>query len=184
MGRGREIVMKKTLASLIAGLVLLLSASVFAASTGTCTQTTTENYPNIGVKKIFFVCSASSSDGTIADQDLSAANLLFVSGYRLEQVTAYPTAGGTAPDAADVFILIKTTGEDLLGSIDNGTTAYAGLNLIHATLQRSTFPQKYVVGTGEHWAYYPLITSTLTLRVVNQATNSAKYTIGLSFFKP
>jgi hypothetical protein len=98
--------------------------------------------------------------------------------YYLYTVAAYPTSGGTAPDAADVFIL-DAKGEDLLGSADAGTTAKNGLNLIHATLKKTTFPYS----TYLQQAYFPFIINNLTLKVSNQATNSANYTIELIFVR-
>ena len=101
---------------------------------------------------------------------------------RLYQVEAYPTAGGTAPDAADVFIL-DADGMDLLGSVDGSTTAYRGLNLIHATLKYATTPDIYHLGQTAHADYHPVVTEALTLKVSNQATARADWTIVLTFIK-
>jgi hypothetical protein len=92
-------------------------------------------------------------------------------------ITAYPTSGGTAPDAADVFIL-NAQSEDLLGSADN-STAGNGANLIHATLSRTTLPKLYLPAVN----FYPVVNGILTLQVSNQATNDANYTVVLTFVK-
>lgn len=170
----------KKLITIIVVMLMLLPALCWAVA-GSCVQTTA-NYPWSGVRKVIFTCTGSSVDGSLPNTAMSTTNTSFITGYRLEQVDAYPTSGGTAPDAADVFIL-DATSKDLLGSIDGSTTAYGGLNLIHATLVRSTPPQIYVVGTGLHAYYFPFISGALTLKVANQATASANYTIVLTFYK-
>lgn len=173
--------MKKLIGIFLSILMIALFTSEAFAVAGSCTQTTTESF-STGVRKIYFICTGDSTNGSIPNQALSSANAAWIQGWRLEQVTAYPTSGGTAPDAADVFIL-DSNGMDLLGCIDGSTTAYGGLNLIHATLTRATAPHLYVVGTGLHAYYYPFIFGTLTLKVTNQSTNSANYTIALTFYK-
>lgn len=169
------------------GLMLLVSAFSFtslAFAAGSVTQTTRENYPgsNQHIKKLFFVCTGDSVNGSIPNTDTSTVNTSFIEGWRLYQVEAYPTAGGTAPDAADVFVLDED-GMDLLGCIDGSTTAYNGKNLIHATLKYATHPDLYTLGQTAHSAYYPVITGALTIKVSNQATASANWTIVLTFIK-
>ena len=161
--------------------LLLLLASVGFAADGTVVQSPA-NYPDDKIRQVIFTCTGSVTDGSIPDTDTSAPHTLFITGYRLYRVDAYPTSGGTAPDAADVFILDEN-GLDLLGSEDGGTTAYGGLNLIHATLARTTFPDAYIPRAGVHALYQPYVTGALTLKVLNQATHSANYTIVLSFTK-
>jgi len=99
--------------------------------------------------------------------------------YYLYRVEARPTSGGTAPDAASVF-LFDANGMDLLGSED-GTTAYSGLNLIHATLPRATVPNLYLPRAGSHLNYFPEIAGTLSMKVIDQSTASADFTIDLIF---
>jgi hypothetical protein len=151
-----------------------------AAAPGSCTQSQTANYTLSGVRQVFVICTGSADDGSVPDIVLNSANTLFVSGYRLEQVDVYPTSGGTAPGASNVFVLMN--GMDLLGSSD-GSTAYGGLNLVHATLHRTTPPIFYVAGSGLRGYYFPLITSTLTVRTTGQSTVSANWTIVLTFYK-
>jgi hypothetical protein len=151
---------------------------------GTVTQQTKENYPDsdLRIKKLIFLCTGDASDGSIPDTVTSTPNNFFVKGMRLFQVEAYPTIGGTAPDAASVFIL-DAGGMDLLGAIDGSTTPYNGLNLIHATLKYATAPDLYNLGNTAHSAYYPVVTGALTLKVISQATVSANWTIVLTFIK-
>lgn len=155
-----------------------------AFAAGTVTQLTRENYPDsdLHIKKLIFLCTGDAADGSVPNTATSTPNTSFIKGMRLFQVEAYPTAGGTAPDAADVFIL-DADGMDLLGSVDGSTTAYRGLNLIHATLKYATNPDLYRLGQTSHVDYYPLITGALTLKVKNQATVNANYTIVLTFIK-
>ncbi|MBA7713240.1 hypothetical protein ES703_122240 [subsurface metagenome] len=68
----------------------------------------------------------------------------------------------------------------MLGSEDGGTTAYNGLNLIHATLKRFCFPNLYTPRAGLHMNYFPLVKSLLTLKVSDSAAN-ATITIVLIF---
>ena len=131
------------------------------------------------IQTIVFECIGDGT-GAISNTDTNAENTAAITGWYLYRVQAYPTSGGTAPDAADVMIY-DVAGEDLLGSEDGGTTAYNGLNLIHATLTRSTIPDLYIPRAGVHQAFYPGITGALTLDVDNQATASADWTVVLTF---
>lgn len=159
--------------SLIILILLAFSFESFAA--GSCTQ----RLARVGDARVLtFACTGDSSDGSIPNTAISAANLTYLTGYYLYTVAAYPTSGGTAPDAADVFIL-DANGEDLLGSVDAGTTANKGANLIHATLKKTTLPYSHYLSS----AYYPAIINALTLKVLNQATASANYTVELTFVK-
>jgi len=99
-----------------------------------------------------------------------------IKGWKLKSVSAYPTAGGDAPDVADVFILMGS--QDLLGSSDAGTTSDGnGTNLIHATLRKTTDP----IFNNAVAVQHPRITGNLTLKVTNQTTVSADYTVELNF---
>ena len=120
--------------------------------------------------------------GTIADTDLSEAIMDEIKGMKLESVRAFPTVGGVAPDAGSIFIFDQD-GIDLLGCIDGSTTPYNGLNLIHATLPRTAYPTMYIPGGGgaSQQTYNPVIWSQLTLKVIDQITASAEWTIELTF---
>jgi len=133
-------------------------------------------------RTITFLCTGDVGDGSIPDTVMTVRNFEKVKGWYLYEVEAYPTSGGTAPDAADVFILDANT-IDLLGSEDGGTTAYAGLTLIHATLSQTAKPNMYLPRAGLHINYYPIIKNLITLKVANQATASANWTIVLTFVR-
>lgn len=156
-------------------LFILLSAPIVYAA-GSCTQTYDYRGKTSNTYLVTLICTGDSSDGSIPNTVISGGNEYI--GMYLYSVTAFPTSGGTAPDAADVFIL-DSDGEDLLGSVDGGTTALKGANLIHATLTKTTLP--YSTYLSMH--YFPSVTSSLTLKVANQATNSANYTIKIKFVR-
>jgi len=90
------------------------------------------------------------------------------------------TLDATRPDAASIFVL-DADSLDLLGSEDGSTTPWAGLNLIHATLARSTFPNMYLPRAGSHANHYPAITGALTVKVIDQATALATWFVVLTF---
>jgi len=121
-----------------------------------------------------------AADGSMTATDLTQANISILKGMYLLQVDAFPTPGGTAPDAADV-ILLDENGIDYLGSEDGGTTAYAGLNLVHATVPKSCIPNMYLTGQDTHINYFWPVRGKLTLDIINQATDSADITIILVF---
>jgi hypothetical protein len=172
----------KKLTLIILALVVLLPVFCWAAAApGTVTQTTS-NIPEAGIRQVIFTCIGSVDDGAIPVTTTSTSVTSFIKGYKLVRVDAYPTSGGTAPDEADVFIL-DANGIDLLGCVDGSTTPYAGAKLIHATLPKSALPDIYVLGKTTHYNYEPFITGSLRLKVINQATNSADYTIVLTFTK-
>jgi hypothetical protein len=169
--------MKRIIAAVF--LILVFCGGVAGAATpGACTVTISPvpvQTTNPPIKILKFVCTANSGTGGLPDQTITAAPL---AGYYLYTVSAYPTAGGTAPDAADVFVL-DANGEDLLGSTDGGTTANKGANLIHATLKKTTWPYSTYLSAP----YFPPVLNTLALRVANQSTNSANFTIELVFVR-
>jgi len=175
--------MKRSISILIFLAVLFAPVLAFGAA-GTVSVAVTKDAPT-GIIKVTFTCVGGTAGdaGTIPNTDITADITRLLTAkkpYYLYRVIAYPTAGGTAPDAADVFVL-DANNLDLLGSEDNGTTAYAGLNLIHATLTQSTLPNIYLPRAGLHANYFPEVTGTLTLKVSNQATASADWTIELIF---
>jgi hypothetical protein len=166
--------MKKIIIAIILA-VMLMASNAYAA--GSCAETIADYPGSFVIVKL--ACTGDAANGSIPNTAISTAAITLLTGkYYLYTVSAYPTSGGTAPDAADVFIL-DGSGEDLLGSADGGTTANKGANLIHATLKKTTYPYSY--HSSAFW--YPAIVSGLTLKVSNQATNSANYTIELVFVR-
>ena len=176
--------MKKILIIILLFLVTFPAISEGAGSVvqGSIVNVGQENRDSNPARTITFLCTGDSGDGTVPDTVITVANFEKVKGWYLYEVEAYPTNGGTAPDAADVFILDANT-IDLLGSEDGGTTAYAGLNLIHATIPKACIPNMYITGQTAHVNYYPMIKNLITLKVVNQGTVSANWTIVLTFVR-
>ncbi len=169
--------MKKTLLMIVLALTLALPSQLWAVA-GVCTQTPVMHITG-NMFTVTFVCTGNSAGGDIPNTVIATDTMTALIGkYYLYTVSAYPTLAGTAPDAADVFILDANL-EDLLGSVDGGTTANKGLNLIHATLKKTTMPYSHYLSQ----AYYPAVLNALTLKVSNQATNSANYTIELVFVR-
>lgn len=139
------------------------------ATAGTCVQSANRD-TNAAIFVVKFVCSGSPDDGAIPNTDVNAASMAkIINKLYLFSVVAYPTVGGTAPDAADVSVYMN--GMDLLGG--------KGANLIHATVTQDTFPYSAFMSSYR----YPAITNTLQLRVANQATINANWTIELLFVK-
>lgn len=146
--------------------VLLMASNLYAA--GSCTQTLSVTSNPI-MKTIKFVCTGDAANGSIPNTAISAANYSEIDGYYLYMVSAYPTAGGTAPDAADVTILHGAY--DVLGG--------KGANLIHATATQDVIPYSTFMSSYRYWP----VTGILILAVANQATNSANYTVELTFVR-
>ncbi len=176
--------MKKIVLGLFV-VFLMLAVTGYAIAAGTATQ----SIARYGKDYVLtFTCTGDSSNGSIPNTDTvdfgtSGGQINgTIRGLRLKQVKAYPVSGGTAPDAADVFILDDDS-LDLLGSEDGSTTAWAGLTLIHATLAKSVVPNRHLPRSDEHQNYWPLVDGVLTLKVSNQATISAQYIIELTFGK-
>lgn len=171
--------MKRLLLTAILIAALIIPSLAWAVA-GSCTQSANHDKDSNFVRITFNCTGGTVGDaGTIPDTPINTANMaLILDKYQLGLVSAYPTPGGIAPDAADVFIL-DAHGEDLLGSADGGTTANKGANLIHATLKQTTGGY---AGFAAGWVNFP-VTSTLRLRVSNQATASANWTIELLFVK-
>ena len=88
-----------------------------------------------------------------------------IQGMKLAKVTAYKTAGGTAPDAADVTV--KQNLLDLLGG--------NGVDLIHASATQSTYAMT------DAYPDKPRIYGALVVAVANQITSAATITIELLF---
>lgn len=106
--------MKKLFIALI--LTLWMSSSVLAAGTVTQSMATFGADNKVVVT---FLCTGDASDGSIPNTALATSTYNVVKGMYLYEVEAYPTLNGTAPDAADVFIL-DANDIDLLGSEDEG----------------------------------------------------------------
>jgi hypothetical protein len=168
--------MKKLLQFMVIGMVLLMTTQAFSAGSVTVSGETRGRYGELYV--VTMTCTGDAANGSIPNTAIPTAVMSEIIGKYLYTVTAFPTSGGTAPDAADVFIL-DANGEDLLGSADGGTTANKGANLIHATLKYTTLPFSTYLGSP----YFPAVVNALTLKVSNQATASADYTIELVFVK-
>jgi hypothetical protein len=160
----------KKLWILLAAVLLSFPSLLMAA--GSCTQTPYTYAPGSAVV-IKLVCTgdiAGGTVGTIPTQTITTANMAHILGvYYFYQAKAYPTSGGTAPDAADVAVLMD--GQDMLGA--------KGVNLIHATATYDTFPYSTFMSSYR----YPMITNTITVTVANQATASANWTIELLFVR-
>jgi len=132
-------------------------------------------------RRLVFICTGDSVTGAITETEISDGDLNFIRGWYFYRIEAYPTAGGTVPlTGADVFILDRED-MDLLGSEDGSTTAYAGLNLIHATLKKAALPNMFLTRAGNHVNYYWDITDHLSLKVSGQTKAAADYTIELFF---
>lgn len=157
--------MKKICVALL--LVMAFAVNCFATA-GSCTQTR-HKYKG-GTVVIKLVCTGDSTNGSLPTQTVSDANMAEIQGsHFLYQVVAYPTSGGTAPDAADITVLQNT--QDLLGG--------KGTNLIHATNTLNSHPYNSTMTAY----YYPAIINTITVAVANQSTNSANWTMELVFVK-
>ena len=158
--------MKKTFLIFALALALLFPSSLRAATAGTCVQTPTElSTVSLLVR---FVCTDSADGGGMATQTIPTATMnLLIGNYFLYSVTAYPTPAGTAPDAADIAVLMN--GMDLLGG--------KGTGLIHASATQDTFPYSSFMLSYR----FPRITSAITMTITNQATASANYTIDFVF---
>jgi len=167
--------MKRRMLSLLVAL-LLIPSILFAAEL--VTQSAAEQVASHMWEVKFVIQTA--TDGSMTATPLTANNIRKVRGMYLMQVDAFPTSGGTAPDAASVFVYDENA-IYYLGSEDGGTTAYAGLNLIHATLAKACIPNMYLTGQATHINYYWPIRGALTVAIADQATSTAHITIILTF---
>lgn len=150
----------------IASLIIAFFLPVSALAAGSCTESV-KQYTG-GFVAISLACTGDATNGSVPNTSLSASALALIQGtHYLFMVSAYPTSGGTAPDAADITILDGTY--DVLGG--------KGVNLIHATARQDTYPYSTFIS---NWRYWP-ITGGLTLAVANQSTASANFTIEMVF---
>ncbi len=159
---------------LLVGFITFSAQMAYAA--GSCTPSWA--FQGALSYQLLFDCTGDSSDGSIPDIEMGDTAFALLEGHRLEFVSAWPVPGGTAPDAANVFIL-DVYGEDLLGSPDGGTTPGQGANLINPTVKQTTQPFSNK-GVGPN---FPIITHKYKIRVTDQATPSARYYILLGFAK-
>jgi len=147
---------------ILCGLLWLPSTTY---SAGSCTQSDTA-YQNAATV-VTLTCTGDASDGSVPTITLDMSNI--ACSHYLYAVKAYPTPGGTAPDAADVAVMMN--GQDLLGG--------QGVNLIHPTATQDVMPYSSFMGS---WRFV-LITDALSVVVSNQSTASAQYTITLIFVR-
>jgi len=160
------ITMKRSL--LLAVIFLIAFSTQVFATAGSCTESINSRIE--GVVMVKYVCTGDSTNGTLPTQTFSTTAMSFIQWTNyLYTATAYPTSGGTAPDAADIAIL--QNGEDLLGA--------KGVNLLHATATYTTLPYSTFMSQYR----YPMITNTLTWTLANQATNSANFTVEFVFVR-
>lgn len=153
--------MKKIITAILITLALILPCSLFAA--GSCVQTPIE-FTAGGSVVIKFVCTGDSANGTIPTQTFTAANMSLILGtHYFYETKTYPTVGGTAPDAADIAVLMD--GQDLLGG--------KGANLVHATATQDTMPYSTFMSSYR----YPMVTNTITWTLASQATANANFTV-------
>jgi hypothetical protein len=158
--------MRKILIAVILSIALMLPLSAFGA--GSCTPTQDKLSDGFVVVKL--VCTGDSGDGSIPKQSVYNSSIAANTGaIYLYQVKAYPTVGGTAPDAADITVNMDNL--DLLGG--------KGVNLIHATATYDTLPYSTFMAAYR----FPAITHGVSVAVANQGTASANYTIELIFVK-
>ena len=89
-----------------------------------------------------------------------------IRGRELSKVEAFPTVGGTAPDAADVTVK-DSDGLDLLNA--------GGVNLIHATAKQAIYPLIDALPAAI------TVRGALTLGIANNTASGADFTIRLCF---
>jgi len=159
--------MKKFLFLLGIVAFLFLIPSAYAA--GSYTESKVEDISRDGsMWKLKLAYTGDATDGSVPDAAISQANMLYLRGKFLYLVSAWPTAGGTAPDAADVSVK-NANGTDLLGG--------KGVNLIPASGEAATHPYSTTMSRY----YCPPVSSDLTVSVANQGTVEADFTIELIF---
>lgn len=154
--------MKKFMFFITVLLLLVMSATAYAAGTVTVSGSWQDRY-GTQMYVVKFVCTGDAANGSIPTTTIPDSIMSEIKGMFLYIVSAYPTAGGTAPDAADITVLDGTF--DVLGA--------KGVNLIHATARQDVYPYSTFMS---NWRYWP-ITGGLSLAIANQATNSANYTV-------
>ena len=157
--------MKKIFALIL--IFLSLPVICFAVD-GTCVESVS-SYTG-GHTYVDLACTGSTVDGSVPTQTISTAAMALIQGtHYFYRVVVKPTAGGTAPDAADVTI--NMDGQDMLGG--------KGVNLIHATATQDTLPYSTFMSSYR----YPPAKNTITVGFANQATTSANFTVSLEFVR-
>lgn len=165
--------MKKLLCLILFGLLLVAIPS-FGFAAENVVEGQLERSGD-GVYEVAFVIQT-AADGSITATTFSDDLVKKLKGKYFLQVDAFPTPEGTAPAAADL-VVCDENGVYYLGSVDGGATAYAGLNLIHATLPKSCLPSMYLTGSTSHVNYYWPVRGALTFDIINQATDTAHITL-------
>lgn len=144
---------------ILAILIILLAIPAYAANSSIEEQVLTYREGDLDIAEVTFTIVGDDGTGAIAD----TAMAFDATGYYLYNVEVDP--GATAPDEADV--LVKTvSGRDLLDGL--------GASLVHATSTQSM---------SDSMPFFEIVTGVLTLDVDNQGTNSATYTVKLTFIK-
>ncbi len=163
--------MKKKLLGLLIGLLLVAVPcwAVESVVEGPLQQS------GDGIYEVQYTITT-AADGSITATTFSEDLIKKLKGKYFLQVDAFPTPGGTPPGAADL-VVYDENGIYYLGSPDGGTTAYNGLNLIHATLPKSCLPAMYITGTTAHVNYYWPVRGALTFDIINQGTDTAHITL-------
>jgi len=161
--------MKKLLLTIIVFLLLISPCFGAGATTTATVAKIMDNGRNVVGEKVTILITADGSGGAVTSLTISSTTNPSIYdriyGKKLGEVVAYPTAGGTAPDAADVTV--KRNLLDLLGG--------NGVNLIHATSTLSTYPMI------DGYPAKPRIYQAIVIAVANHTTNSAHITIELIF---
>ena len=165
----------KRLIIIVSLLLLAFPIGVFGASVtqGSVVDVGENRLNSNPTRTLEYVCV-----GNPDNEEMTARNFEKVKGWCLTWIEVIP--GNTAPDAASIFLLDEDS-MDLLGCEDGSTTAYAGLNMIHATLKRACYPNLYLARAGLHVNYFPTIRSLLTLKIINQGTADGIFTVRLTF---
>ena len=92
---------------LLSGALIALTfilAAVYADAAGSVSQSYDVSADR-NIVVVTIVCTGDSSNGSIPSTALNADTMEAIAGKYLYTISAYPTAGGTPPDAADVFIM-------------------------------------------------------------------------------
>ncbi len=160
---------------LIAFLILLPTLVFAAGSSVTISQDEVRaNNGDTAVRYLQFACVSDDTDGSIpnttVDEDNNADHYEFIKGWYLAEV--HYVQGGTAPDAADLYIWDVLHGVDTIDLLGG-----AGVGIVTAATPTSTPP---LLG-GFSWIRP--ITKGFIFDVDNQATNDATYTITLEFIQ-
>lgn len=155
--------MKKLIAIICLGL--LLSASV-AFAAGTVTQSL-KKYPNANLTTLTFSCTGDASNGTVPNTDISAENVLALSGQYLYMVETDP--GSTAPTTLYDIVINDASGLDVMG----GTLANRS-----ATATERAIP---LISSGGNVYGGHYLDGTWTMVTTGQSVNSATWTVKLFF---